>query len=210
MFFKSKELNSLRNFPKENYRLGIVERKAPKNSNIFFKKIYHSLNDISCNINKRSAKEDIKRVLGKKISKNIQKDVFYEIWIDDMAKIAKLFCDIQKSNSIGLWLGSKRGCKRYHVDIVPFRMLVTYDGQGTEWLPDEAANRDAFINGESNDKIVTDRSLLQFINKWDIAIFRGGSNGIIHRTPDSALESSSVLMRLDHPQFWENILKYQS
>ena len=48
----------------------------------------------------------------------------------------------------------------------------------------------------------------KFINKWDVAIFRGGRNGILHRTPDSALDcNSSILMRLDDSSFLEEIKK---
>ena len=92
--------------------------------------------------------------------------------------------------------------------MVPYRLLVTYAGQGTELLPDFAANRNAFDEGKPNEEIIKDKSALKFINKWDIAIFRGGKKGILHRTPDSALkESSSILMRLDNSSFLEEINK---
>ena len=85
-------------------------------------------------------------------------------------------------------------------------MLVTYAGKGTEWLPDEAADREAFLSGEPNEKIIKDPSALQFINQWDVAVFRGGPEGVLHRTPDAALNGSSILMKLDHPSFLENII----
>ena len=84
--------------------------------------------------------------------------------------------------------------------------MVTYDGEGTELLPNEAANRDAFIKGKSNKEIVKDKSALTRINKWDISIFRGGHQGILHRTPDSAIGGkSSILMRLDDKSFLEEV-----
>ena len=119
-----------------------------------------------------------------------------------------LFCTFLNTNKLSFWLGSARGCKRYHVDMVPFRLLVTYEGQGTEILPNYAANRNAFVEGKPNNKIVKDKSARKFINKWDIAIFKGGKNGILHRTPDSALKChSSILMRLDDPSFLDEIKK---
>ena len=33
--------------------------------------------------------------------------------------------------------------------MVPFRLLVTYEGQGTELLPNYAADREAFIEGKA-------------------------------------------------------------
>ena len=41
-----------------------------------------------------------------------------------------------------------------------------------------------------------------------IAIFRGGDNGIFHRTPDSVLDgNSSILMPLDHKLFLDQLYK---
>ena len=113
---------------------------------------------------------------------------------------------MQGEKTSSFWIGSERGCKRYHVDMVPFRLLVTYAGQGTEILPNEAADRNAFHNGKSNNEIIKDSTALRYLKKWDINIFRGGIDGILHRTPDSAIDgSSSILMRLDHSSFLREI-----
>ena len=105
-----------------------------------------------------------------------------------------------------MWIGSKRGCKRFHIDNVPQRLLVTYSGEGTEWLlPDAAADKSAYLNGESNEKILKFPQKKQFVTEWDIAIFKGGSQGLLHRTPDSALKNNSILLRLDHADYWKNI-----
>ena len=45
----------------------------------------------------------------------------------------------------------------------------------------------------------------EFVNEWDIAIFKGGSEGLLHRTPDSALNKNSILLRLDHAHYWKNV-----
>ena len=89
---------------------------------------------------------------------------------------------------------------------VPIRLLVTYAGRGTEWLPDAAADRQAFEDGMPNKLILRDPSAIRFVDGWDVAIFRGGSKGLLHRTPDAALNGTSILMRLDRKDFWNNIL----
>ena len=119
--------------------------------------------------------------------------------------VCEIFCDIQNTSSISMWIGSKRGCKRFHIDNVPQRLLVTYSGEGTEWLPDAAADKSAYLNGEPNEKILKFPQKKQFVNEWDIAIFKGGSEGLLHRTPDSALKKNSILLRLDHADYWKNI-----
>ena len=110
-----------------------------------------------------------------------------------MANVCNIFCDLLGEDAIGFCLGTERGCRRYHIDNVPKRMLVTYAGKGTEWLPDEAADREAFLSGEPNEKIIKDPSALQFINQWDVAVFRGGPEGVLHRTPDAALNGPSTV-----------------
>ena len=82
---------------------------------------------------------------------------------------------------------------------------MTYVGQGTEWLPDNFADKIAYKNGEPNEKIIKGILAKQFTGEWDIAVFKGGPEGLLHRTPDSALNKNSILMRLDHPEFWKNI-----
>ena len=73
------------------------------------------------------------------------------------------------------------------------RLLVTYAGKGTEWIPDEFVDRNAYENGLPNESILKNPSRSKFINTWDVAIFRGGSDGLLHRSPDAALNGTSIL-----------------
>ncbi len=204
-------VESLTDFKNGKDQIGIFERKAPQRSDLFFKKFNSFPFSIFGYVTLSSAKKNIHELLEKKISNDIKCDPFYERWLDDMSKVCKIFCSFQNQDRISYWLGSERGCKRYHVDMVPFRLLVTYAGKGTEILPNNAADRNAFIEGKPNNEIVKDKSALQFLNNWDISIFRGGQKGILHRTPNSALnKKSSILMRLDDSSFLDNIIKFNS
>ena len=200
------ELNNLKEFKKSSEQIKILERKKPITAESFFRKLNKLPFSIYGNVSQENTNSDIKELLKEVIPEKIQYDPFYGYWLEDMSEVCKLFCSFKGEDNISFWLGSKRGCTRYHVDMVPYRLLVTYDGQGTEILPDEAANRNAFINGKSNEEIVKYNSAHWFIDQWDVAIFRGGEKGILHRTPDSASnESSSVLMRLDGSSFFKEI-----
>ena len=197
---------NLLDFKNDYKQLKVINRKIPKNSEFFFNKVFKCLNSVSGFVKYNSSRQDIEELFNRQITKDIKCDPFYSVWIDDMSDLCKLFCKFIGDNKISFWLGTERGCKRYHVDMVPFRLLVTYAGQGTEVLPDYAANRNAFREGQSNKEILKSKSALEYINKWDIAIFRGGEDGILHRTPDSALDSkSSILMRLDASCFLDEI-----
>lgn len=201
--FYADSLKKLKNFAKQKEQLGILERNVSNRANIFFRKLMQKQFGVIGRVRKKSLLEDISDILKDEIPVEIQNHPFYKIWLIDMAKISSLFCEMQGTDTICFWLGSKRGCRRYHTDSVPLRLLVTYAGKGTEWLPDEAANRSAFSNGESNEKIVKNKSALQFLKPWDIAVFRGGPDGLLHRTPDAALNNPSILMRLDNLSFLE-------
>ena len=193
-------------FRDRDNQLKIISRDTPLNSDFFFQRLYKSLSFIDGFVSKDNSRNDIYKLLNDQLNSDIKNDPFYNIWLDDMSNLCKAFCKFFNQEKVSFWLGTKRGCKRYHVDMVPFRLLVTYAGQGTELLPDYAADRIAFINGKTNKEILKDKSALSFIDKWDIAIFRGGKEGILHRTPDSALNGGkSILLRLDNSSFLEEI-----
>lgn len=205
-----KEINFFEKFKTCNDQIAVLKRKVPTGFNLFFKKLYESPFSVFGAISKKNAKADIHKLLKSKIAKNILCDEYYRNWLVDMSNVCKIFCTFQGEESISFWLGSSRGCRRYHVDMVPYRLLVTYDGQGTEILPNEAADRNAFIKGKSNDEIVINKFATSFLDKWDIALFRGGKDGILHRTPESASsKSNSILMRLDGLSFFKEIENYK-
>jgi len=202
-------ISGLLAFNDEALQLAIAEREAPYAANAFFQKLMESSFHFAGKIviRKAFALEDIRNLLRYQISEELQADPFYFYWLEDMAEICKIFCDLEKSAAIGFWLGTKRGCSRYHVDNVAQRLLVTYAGKGTEWLLEEAVDRQAITNNSPLELIIKDKSAIRFMQPWDIAIFRGGEKGLLHRSPDAAMSRSSILMRLDHSEFWENIRK---
>ena len=204
--YQSNKLQDLENFDKYSAQLGIIERSMPVGVDAFFQKLMRSHFKFSGEVSKDAAFLDIRNILNKEFSQEIKAELLYDEWLEDMAEVCKTFCVLEKIEAVSFHLGTQRACRRYHIDNVPKRMLVTYAGKGTEWLPDEAADREAFLSGEPNEKIIKDPSALQFINQWDVAVFRGGPEGVLHRTPDAALNGPSILMKLDHPEFLKNII----
>ena len=204
---QTKELSKLKDFSNCQHQLVIVERQTPDKADAFFQKLLQYPFSVVGQVSKKNSIDDIKDILKDEISPELQVDPFYQKWVEDMAEVSKIFSEALRSDAIGFCLGTQRGCRRYHIDNVPMRLLVTYSGKGTEWLPDEAADRRALARGASNLEIIKDPYASQFMNSWDISIFRGGSKGLLHRTPDAALNKPSILMRLDHVSFWDQILK---
>ena len=199
MFTNKKILDDFYN---DNLYLNILERKKPKGIDVFFREILLEPIEITSFIRKKKAFEDIKIVLSQLLPKKLQDNIFYYTWIKDMSEICILYANIIKEKDVVLSLKSSRGCKRYHIDNVPLRLLVTYYGVGTEWLPRDACDYTAYYNGESNDKIIRIKNQSKFIDSWNIAIFKGQKinsrkKAILHRTPKEALNKKSLLMCLD-------------
>jgi hypothetical protein len=197
---------SIDNFYKDDSYLNILDREKPYKSNDFFKNLIAEPFKLNINIKKANVFEDIKYYLNKKLLKRVQDQIFYYKWIKDMSEICILYSDIINKNSLNFSLKTSRGCKRYHIDNVPVRLLVTYYGKGTEWLPRDACNYSAYYNGESNEKIIKIKNRSKFIKSWSIAVFKGqkfkeGTKAILHRTPNEALNNKSLLMCLDSVSF---------
>lgn len=204
--FRPNNIDELKNFSGRKDKLAILERKKPVKASLFFNELIENSFSVFGEVHRETTLVDIRKILKDGIPKPIQNYPFYNDWINDMSSVCRAFCALENSNTISYSISSDRGCKRYHIDNVPQRLLVTYMGKGTEWVPDEAVDRAAHANGEPNENIVRDISAKKFINEWDIAVFKGGSNGLLHRTPDSELNVPSILMRLDHKNFWDEII----
>ena len=198
--FHADDMATLKEFVHSDHAIGVVERKEPEEGNELFQLILQGPLSIEGVVRKAQAEKDIMAVLESEIPHEAQEHSFFKPWIKDMAGVCITFCDMQSVDAVRFWLSSERGCRRFHVDHVPMRLLVTYAGKGTEWIPDEAADRNAFATGQPNGMIVKNAAAIQFMNPWDVAVFRGGTQGVLHRTPDEALVGcSSLLMRLDLP-----------
>lgn len=199
--YKADSLQSLIEFRESTLQLGIFERRQPEGGASFFKNLMKQDFEIKGTINLMNVHNDLRKLLLKIIDPSLRVNDFYNYWLSDMEEVCKTFCYMENTNSLSFWLGTRRGCRRYHVDNVSKRLLVTYAGQGTEWIPNNSADRRAYEAGEPNKNIIRNKNDLNFIDEWSIAIFKGGSDGILHRTPDTALNGPSILMRLDHPDF---------
>ena len=89
------------------------------------------------------------------------------------------------------------------------RLLVTYYGKGTEWFPSYACDYSAYYSGKINEEIIINKNARTYMKPWHIAIFKGqkfggSEKGILHRTPDEAINGKSILMRLDSVTAYDN------
>ena len=203
--FEAKDLRDLAVFKHQEGPLAILERQPLEGGDEFFKKLSERPLNVIGIVGKKTSVEEILALLEDEISEDLKSSDFYMQWVIDMAGVCNIFCETLATSTVGFCLATQRACQRYHIDNVPLRLLVTYYGKGTEWVPDSAVDRLAYDSGMPNDKILTTNNAKKFLNAWDIAIFRGGPDGLLHRTPDAALNTPSILLRLDHESFWDTV-----
>lgn len=126
--------------------------------------------------------------------------------VDDIATIAEAMAFLFETRTIGLRLRLLDGamCPRFHCDNLPVRLVTTYVGPGSEWLPEDAINRQG-LGAPHPDKpeIATDGAAVRRLSPGDIGLIKGSGwigsekRGLVHRSP--ALESGSkrLLMSID-------------
>jgi hypothetical protein len=108
----------------------------------------------------------------------------------DWDVLVGLFGLVTRSGSCSLRIEEERtdACHLFHRDFVGIRMLCTYLGPGTEWVPEAFVDR-AGLGREDNGKVVLDFSQVRRCGTGDVVLLKGESypgnegRGVIHRSP---------------------------
>lgn len=126
--------------------------------------------------------------------------------LDDMQTIAEAIAFLFDTETVGIRLRllNNAMCPRFHCDNLPVRMVTTYFGPGSEWLPEHAINR-AGLGAPSPDRpeIVTDDRAIQRLSAGDISLIKGSGweggedHGLVHRSPALADGEKRLLMTID-------------
>lgn len=97
-------------------------------------------------------------------------------------------------------------CRYFHTDRIGLRLLCTYLGPGTEWVPDAFANRSA-LGGGDNAAIVPDPRRVERLAPFWVGLFKGDlhpdctGRGCIHRSPpiEHSRNAARILLTIDNP-----------
>jgi hypothetical protein len=198
--FQIHGFSSFGDFPDHPANLGLMEREPPAGADAFFARMMETPFKAACVVSGTNPRPALERLVAQVTDAPLRSDPVCEAWTDDMAEVCRAVRAMLGTDSVRVRLDSHRRCRRYHADSISIRTAVTYAGIGTEYIPDTAADRDAYRDGASNADIVTDPSAVRVTKAWDVALLRGGRGGILHRTPDAALGQASVFMRIDPPE----------
>lgn len=116
-------------------------------------------------------------------------------WMDaDLAHLVARLARLADARRVRVSFGAIRTdqCRKFHVDHLRYRLVTTYVGPGTEWVPDAAVRREALHHPpdcpcDANKEIVRDESAVQHAEPGEVLVMRGARHhhlhGAVHRSP---------------------------
>ncbi|MDN2655958.1 DUF1826 domain-containing protein [Cobetia sp. 14N.309.X.WAT.E.A4] len=112
--------------------------------------------------------------------------------IEDIYVLGEAIGELFDVQDIGMRLEMTQSamCPRFHVDRIPVRLVTTYEGPGTQWLPEQAADRLALGHGVAGHRdICRDPEQIRELRPGSLALLKGEcwpgneGHGLIHRSP---------------------------
>jgi hypothetical protein len=129
---------------------------------------------------------------------------------DDIAELVDMFCYLFEVDLAGLRLTAleRPMCPRFHVDHVPCRLVTTYQGPATEWLPHNRVDRSKLGSGsdgkpDESSGLFQDTGDIQRANPGEVLLLKGerweGNEGagLVHRSPGIPAGGRRLLLTLD-------------
>ena len=130
--------------------------------------------------------------------------------VDDVNELIDMFCCLFELNQVGLRMTVLREamCPKFHVDHVPCRLVTTYGGIGTQWLPNKSVNREKLGIGsaglsDQESGLYGNESDIRQMASADVALLKGEgwqgnqNAGLVHRSPAIPSGESRLLLTLD-------------
>ena len=129
---------------------------------------------------------------------------------EDIALLVDMFCYLFELKQVGMRLKvlDKAMCPKFHVDKVPCRLVTTYQGMATEWLPHELVDQTKLgwrCNGlpDNESGLYQSESDIQQLDCGDVALIKGTlwkgnkNAGLVHRSPVLIANEKRLILTLD-------------
>lgn len=126
--------------------------------------------------------------------------------VEDVQLLAEAMAYLFDTDTVGIRLRllDAAMCPRFHVDNLPVRLVTTYQGPGSEWLPEAAVDR-AGLGAPSTQKpeIIRDPDAIQRLEVGDLALLKGGGwegneqRALVHRSPALIEGQKRLLLTID-------------
>lgn len=123
---------------------------------------------------------------------------------EDLALLADMMACLFGATGVGLRVTAleKPMCPRFHVDRIPVRLLCTYGGPGSQWLPAPSVPAGLLVPGvEQEGRYAADS--VQQLEAGQVALFKGDTwrdnpgTGVVHRSPPVSPGQQRLLVTLD-------------
>ncbi|MGB1557797.1 MAG: DUF1826 domain-containing protein [Oceanococcaceae bacterium] len=148
--------------------------------------------------------------LSQHIEERLQAELGLRALVEGIRESIQLFDELFEPAAVGLRLEvlDRAMCPRCHVDRLAVRLIRTFCGPGTQWLPNEAVDRQwlgAAAAGlqDPDAALVQDPSAVQTLLKGDVALMKGegwegnAGRGLVHRSPQVAAGERRLVLTLD-------------
>jgi len=163
--------------------------------------------------------EEIKKILIREIDSSQEVACLSK----DISEIVKIFCMLFNVNSVWLRLDAidKPMCPRFHADYLKCRLVSTYKGPATQWIPHNLVNHSKLGSGNEgkSDKesglFLKDEDIKQ-LKIGDIGLLKGEAwegnqgGGIVHRSPHSEESRQRLYMTIDFVDLYLRIFQNRS
>lgn len=129
---------------------------------------------------------------------------------ENIAELVDMFCYLFELKRVGLRLTAldRAMCPKFHVDKVPCRLITTFQGIATEWLPHQVVNRQKLGLGsqgkpDSESGLYQHRRDIQQLSCGDVGLLKGElwqgneNAGLVHRSPALTENQRRLLLTLD-------------
>ncbi len=165
----------------------IWEREADERISGFIELLYEAtFTPLNILVEKGMANESLKHHLAAYLPLNADG---LDALITDISLLTEKFLELCDEQQLRLHLRTVKddACEKFHVDGYPMRLICTYDGPGTEWLPNDKVNRKAL--GTTNERIVAHPDYIRQMQPFAVGIMKGDNlthsakNGTVHRSP---------------------------
>lgn len=158
-------------------------------------------------ISKLIKPEEVEETLFSKLG--LGDDILY--FSEDIKELVNMFCYLFNLKRVGFRLSvlDRAMCPRFHVDMVPCRLITTYQGIATEWIEHCQVNRSklgAASHGKTDDEsgVYSKNSDIQKLKVGHVALLKGegwnnnSGGGLVHRSPDVKNDKDKrLLLTLD-------------
>jgi hypothetical protein len=123
----------------------------------------------------------------------------------DLSLLCEMYACLFDIDQIGLRLSvlNRAMCPRFHVDHVVCRMICTYWGPGTEWLPEVNVNRSAVGQPSDSGEKRHNETAVQRLGEGSVALLKGENwpgnegRGLVHRSPAASADQPRLVVTLD-------------